>query len=142
MEVIVSSTGPSIIKGSVDATSLGPSRSREGNVSACPSGGGQAQHVRLSDNQRKSGHPDEVASSNNQEIPSDEKMDETSPLSDNDLLLPGAETLSSASGVTTEQQKDNAREKLNIPRVLPPKKKKKMNMYSFLLIRRLDLKIH
>lgn len=80
-------------------------------VPAGPSGRGGVQPVRLSDNQRKPGHSDEVASSNDPEIPSDKKMDETRLLSDDDLLLPGAQSLSSGSGETTEWQKDNARKK-------------------------------
>lgn len=130
MEVNVPST-----EGSMETATPVPSCSKAGNVSSAPqkksaqasqvpagsSGRGRAQPTRLTDNARKPGHSDEAVSLRGPEVSTEEKMEEAGLASDDDLLPSGAESLSSSAGEPAERQKDNARKKRNIPRILAPK---------------------
>lgn len=136
MEVNESLTEPlPSTEGSMETATPVPSCSKAGSVSSAPlkkpaqtsqvpagpSGRGRAQPTRLTDNPRKPGHSDEAVSLKGPEVSTEEKMEEAGLASDDDLLPSGAESLSSSAGEPAERQKDNARKKRNIPRILAPK---------------------
>ncbi|KAM7293896.1 hypothetical protein ISCGN_023471 [Ixodes scapularis] len=105
--------GPST-EGSMETATPVPSCSKAGNVSSAPlkksaqasqvpadsSGRGRAQPTRLTDNPRKPGHSDEAVSLKGPEVSTEEKMEEASLASDDDLLHSGAESLSSSAAYT------------------------------------------
>ncbi|KAM7309908.1 hypothetical protein ISCGN_006891 [Ixodes scapularis] len=113
MEVNVPST-----EGSMEIATPVPSCSKAGNVSSAPlkksaqasqvpagsSGRGRAQPTRLTDNPRKPGHSDEAVSLKGPEVSTEEKMEEASLASDDDLLPSGAESLSSSAALRLRQR--------------------------------------
>ncbi|KAM7307331.1 hypothetical protein ISCGN_010967 [Ixodes scapularis] len=116
MEVNVPST-----EGSMETATPVPSCSKTGNVSSAPlkksaqasqvpagsSGRGRAQPTRLTDNPRKPGHSNEAVSLKGPEVSTEEKMEEASLASDDDLLPSGAESLSSSAGSAASRACDD-----------------------------------